>query len=156
MTKVKFEAEFDNLTKLANRKSFIEYVDQRVASYANDSSYLVAWDIVNFRRINDIHGQGYADQVLVRLSEQLLLLTNHNQNKMGVGCSDYSMSRYGSNTFCAVLTSPTLDNAKALASLFRTRFFKAFQSSGFSSHIEVAMAVIPLTNNQHVKMWQKG
>lgn len=156
LTKVKFEAEFDNLTKLANRKSFIEYVDQRVASYANDSSYLIAWDIVNFRRINDIHGQDYADQLLVRLSEQLLLLTNHNQNKMGGGCSDYSMSRYASNTFCAVLTSPDLDNAKALATLFRSRFFQAFQSSGFASHIEVAMAVIPLTNNQHVKMWQKG
>ncbi|GMQ48945.1 GGDEF domain-containing phosphodiesterase [Vibrio sp. 10N] len=156
LTKVKFEAEFDNLTKLATRKSFIDYVENRVVSCVNDNSYLLAWDIVNFRRINDIHGQDFADQLLIRLSEQMVQLASNNQNQQGVGYSDYSLSRYGSNTFCAVLSTTNVHNAKALATQFRERYFKAFSSKGFTSHIEIAMAVIPLTNQHHVKIWQKG
>lgn len=156
LAKVKFEAEFDSLTKLATRRSFIDYIENRVVSSANHSTYLVAWDIINFRRVNDLHGADYADQLLIRLSEQLAVLTNENQNHQGVGFSDYSVSRYGSNTFCAVLNTSSVDNAISLTTLFKNRYQFTFESLGFATHCEIAMAVIPLASQQNIKLWQKG
>jgi len=56
LTELKFEAEFDQLTKLANRRSFIRHLDVRLKSSMNSRCYLVCWDIIDFRKINDLYG----------------------------------------------------------------------------------------------------
>ncbi|MDR9829912.1 GGDEF domain-containing protein, partial [Vibrio sp. FNV 38] len=56
LTELKFEAEFDQVTRLANRRSFFNYLDLRLASYSNNNCYILCWDIKEFRKINDLYG----------------------------------------------------------------------------------------------------
>ncbi|MCG9789079.1 EAL domain-containing protein [Vibrio mediterranei] len=156
LSKVKFEAEFDGLTRLANRRSFIHFVEQRIASYSTKTTYIVAWDIIDFRRINDLYGAHIADQVLKNLAREIELFVSQYQESKGSVNSDYSVCRYGSNTFCVLLEAS--DENKVKSQIVNSE--KALKRAGLLEvlpiNLELAMAIFPLCRGEQSHLWQKG
>ncbi|MEZ9699283.1 putative bifunctional diguanylate cyclase/phosphodiesterase, partial [Vibrio sp. 10N.261.46.E12] len=103
LTELKFEAEFDQLTKLANRRSFIRHLDVRIKSSMNPHCYVVCWDIIDFRKINDLYGAKVGDNVLISLAKALKETLQNQQSSLGFSCSDYSLARLGGNQFITIL-----------------------------------------------------
>lgn len=69
---LKLLATTDGLTKIANRRSFDEYlVDQLDALESQAGMVLVVVDIDRFKQINDVHGHASGDLVLRDFAEML-------------------------------------------------------------------------------------
>ncbi|WP_234496958.1 bifunctional diguanylate cyclase/phosphodiesterase [Vibrio maritimus] len=156
LSKVKFEAEFDSLTKLANRASFIRFVDQRTESYCNEHTYIVAWDVIDFRRVNDLHGLFEGDRALVKIAREIERCICTNQSSTGCGCSDYSISRYGSNTFYALVNADSEQAIKLLMANFEQSLKTAIRVEGVPLHLDFAQAIFPLCDESQRGVWQKG
>lgn len=156
LSKVKFEAEFDSLTKLANRASFIRFVEQRSESYCNQHTYIVAWDVIDFRRVNDLHGQEVGDKALVTIATEIERFICMNQYGSGCGCSDYSISRYSSNAFYALINAENELSIRALMANFETALKAAVRIDGVPLSLEFAQSIFPLYDETHRGLWQRG
>lgn len=106
----------DPLTGLLNRRAFID------ALAALRTPYVIAViDIDRFKAINDTHGHGAGDKVLVEVAEEL---------KLAFG-GDALLARLGGEEFGIVMPDPGRD--AALATLDRARSMlehRAFQVAG--------------------------
>jgi len=93
-------AHYDELTKVANRRYFIESLEHRImrCERYGDTSALLFLDVDNLKAINDTYGHGAGDALLVRLSQ--ILLAN-------VRASDF-VARIGGDEF-AILLAPVSD-----------------------------------------------
>lgn len=94
----------DPLTGLLNRRAFIEVIAQSEAPYA-----LAVLDIDHFKSVNDTHGHGAGDDVLVTVST---LLKDH------FGCDD-RVARLGGEEFGVLLRSVGKAEAMARMDAFR-------------------------------------
>lgn len=77
-TRLEYHAERDALTGLYNRRSFVEKMRadtkvplERRGSDAPASDIYMILDIDHFKRVNDTHGHGAGDQVLVEVARRL-------------------------------------------------------------------------------------
>lgn len=61
----------------------------------NSRCYLVCWDIIDFRKINDLYGAKVGDNVLISLAKALRETLQNQQSSLGFSCSDYSLARLG-------------------------------------------------------------
>jgi diguanylate cyclase (GGDEF)-like protein len=120
------EAQRDQLTGLANRKTFDEVVskiyfqlspstdpvpvERRVDSAPGSSSFWVGMaDIDNFKRINDTWGHLYGDEVLLLTAQ---LMQGHFRE------SDY-LFRFGGEEFVIIIRAPHEDKAVQAFERFR-------------------------------------
>ncbi len=71
--KIRYLANYDSLTGLANRRSFSERLDQEIASATLDHRHLALlyMDLDRFKRINDTLGHSAGDQVLRHVANVL-------------------------------------------------------------------------------------
>lgn len=70
---LRYHAEIDSLTSLANRKLFFQRLDDAIAS-ADRFKYTVALlylDLDGFKQVNDCFGHGQGDNVLVEVAQRL-------------------------------------------------------------------------------------
>ncbi len=88
-------AMFDSLTELANRRAFMEYINEalRRDDLANNSFSLLFIDLDNFKRINDSMGHNAGDELLKIVAQRL---------RSCVRSSDI-ISRLGGDEFCIIL-----------------------------------------------------
>ncbi|MEZ9337030.1 putative bifunctional diguanylate cyclase/phosphodiesterase [Vibrio splendidus] len=155
LTELKFEAEFDQLTKLANRRSFIRHLDVRLKSSMRPSCYLVCWDIIDFRKINDLYGAKVGDNVLVSLAKALRETLQNQQSSLGFSCSDYSLARLGGNQFIAILE---MDDHQSINeeieninnTLTGTTFLDYY---GF--RLSIATGVLPVDTPKFEEIWHR-
>jgi diguanylate cyclase (GGDEF)-like protein len=123
---VLIEAQRDQLTGLANRKTFDEViqkiynqpkpvtdpvpVDRRsIFDEENAGYWLGMVDVDNFKRINDTWGHLYGDEVLLLLSQ---LMQHHFRE------SDF-LFRFGGEEFIVIVRANTKENAKRAFERFR-------------------------------------
>jgi len=105
--KIELQSYVDDLTKLNNRKSYNERVEELLAlkkRYKTPFSMII-YDIDDFKYINDTYGHKVGDNVLVKMSALIKSLLRE---------SDY-LFRLGGEEFVILLTETNLENAKKVA-----------------------------------------
>ena len=87
-------ANQDGLTKLANRRSFANYLSQKLNELSDNSSFIVGLiDLDGFKPVNDIHGHAAGDRVLMEVSQRLTKALN----------DDCMLARIGGDEFAIVI-----------------------------------------------------
>ncbi len=104
-------ARTDSLTKLQNRRSFLETIEyeKRRCLRENKTFAVILADIDNFKLINDNHGHDYGDYVLKHLSG-LLKTTIRDQD---------TVARWGGEEFIFLLPETLLDGGRKSAKKIR-------------------------------------
>ena len=127
-------AQTDSLTGLYNHRFFHERLRAELlrAGRAGDSVSVVMLDIDDFKRLNDIHGHGMGDQVLVGLSDML----RRTVRRSDVVC------RLGGEELAVILPSSEVKAALGLAGRLRAALADADFAVGRVS-ISVGVAVGP-------------
>jgi diguanylate cyclase (GGDEF)-like protein len=91
LLKSRFQAYHDYLTKLGNRRYFIEYLESSAKEYAKKYIYLLLIDLDYFKTINDTLGHDVGDKLLIEVSNRMQILSNQNDN---------ILARLGGDEFC--------------------------------------------------------
>lgn len=103
-------AHKDSLTHLGNRRSLQEAANRLRSETIFSSKFSVLMvDIDHFKRINDLHGHGKGDEVLVDVAQCLLSMARQGD----------VVVRYGGEEFCLVLMGADTGQAMAVAERIR-------------------------------------
>jgi diguanylate cyclase (GGDEF)-like protein len=104
-------AATDDLTKIANRRSFVASLERELARAVRNSESLtlVILDIDNFKRINDTYGHPAGDDALRNVAAAL-----------SVACREFDIpARYGGEEFAVILPGCGSDASLAAAERLR-------------------------------------
>lgn len=104
--KLQYQAQYDELTGLRNRASFVAYVEQKIKHENNGQLAIFFIDIDRFKSINDSFGHAIGDELLVQFSQRLKNAFKHCQ-----------VARFGGDEF-AIFVEGVLDK-KQLQQLAR-------------------------------------
>lgn len=113
MHELKAMAITDYLTKLYNRRYFMERLQQYVDMDNNPLS-LILFDVDNFKRINDSYGHSTGDMVLVSISNIFKLILSEED----------VISRWGGEEFMVCLPNMSADRAFVVAEKLRNEVYK--------------------------------
>lgn len=103
------QAHHDGLTGLKNRKHAQDVID----SYRGPGDYAILFlDVDGFKEINDVHGHGIGDEVLVALARRL-------EASVPAGAL---IARWGGDEFLVSLPGARSEGAEALAATIGRRF----------------------------------
>ncbi|MDO9265469.1 MAG: EAL domain-containing protein [Sulfurimonas sp.] len=93
-----FQAYHDYLTKLGNRRYFVELLEDAIKIQKNDSKYmyLLLIDLDHFKTINDTLGHDVGDKLLIEVAQRMKMLVKLNNS---------SVSRLGGDEFCILSLS---------------------------------------------------
>ncbi len=116
INKLEFQAKFDSLTNLYNRRHILAIVEEQMEVALNNrlSLGLILLDIDFFKRINDTYGHYVGDLVLVNLSFIL---------KESIGKNDF-VARFGGEEFLIISQNSNEKNMKNLAEKIKDRIKK--------------------------------
>jgi len=98
LIKSQYQAYHDDLTKLGNRRYFIELLNDAMKSQTKDHQhiYLLLIDLDHFKTINDTLGHDIGDVLLRQVANRMLSLSKEHQN---------FVSRLGGDEFCILSTT---------------------------------------------------
>jgi two-component system, cell cycle response regulator len=113
MQELKVMAETDYLTKIYNRRYFMEKL-KLLVSQTDYDLFLILFDIDDFKMINDTYGHSTGDEVLVTVSNILKLLLREED----------ILSRWGGEEFMICLPDTTKEKAIYYANKLRTEVSK--------------------------------
>lgn len=101
-------SQFDGLTQLNNRRSFLDRAEQSLAicHRSNQPASLLMFDVDHFKRYNDFYGHPEGDKCLQRLSTAFQSVVQRDSDLLG---------RYGGEEFIALLNNTDEQQAKFLA-----------------------------------------
>ncbi|MDM8526663.1 PleD family two-component system response regulator [Anaerolineales bacterium HSG24] len=139
-------ASIDGLTKVANRRSFDEYLNQKWQEMKQNESplSLIMCDIDYFKQYNDIYGHPIGDTCLYQIA----------QNIHQVVTTETSLvARYGGEEFAVILTNTSLEQAYKMAQLIQDRIARmqiAHEQSEISPYLTVSMGISSIVPNSHV------
>ncbi|MFP5345447.1 MAG: diguanylate cyclase domain-containing protein, partial [Actinomycetes bacterium] len=119
------QAYHDPLTGLANRASFVERIEQRVARYDRDGTGVAVLfcDLDDFKDVNDTLGHAAGDALLVEIAARL---------RAGVRAGD-TVARLGGDEFAVLLDHPHGDPGHVAARLV----------AGVAQPVEIAGQRVP-------------
>lgn len=93
--RVKYNANYDDLTGIFNRRKAIEKINKlkEKSIYFNENYYIAMVDIDNFKKINDVYGHVAGDKVLIEVANAI---------KNSIGENDI-VGRYGGEEFIIIV-----------------------------------------------------
>ncbi|GEM75398.1 bifunctional diguanylate cyclase/phosphodiesterase [Vibrio sagamiensis] len=155
LIELKFEAEFDQTTKLTNRQTFIRYLNMRLLSTKNINCYLVCWDIIDFKKINDLYGSKVGDQALRSFSKLFYdTLANHHY-EFSFSCSDYSISRFGGNQFIAIIEVDSNQIINLEIEKINNILTKSTYVEGLNFKFSLTTCVLPMNVKDFKSKWSR-
>lgn len=132
MKELKEMAITDYLTKLYNRRYFMEQLNHFVTRDNNDLS-LILFDVDDFKKINDTYGHNAGDLVLITISNIFKLIVS----------DENIISRWGGEEFMICLPDSTVDQALTVAEKLRREIEKyEFHVENISFHCTVTGGVV--------------
>lgn len=101
----------DGLTKLYNYSHFLEHLESEIrrAERYNLSFSLIMMDLDNFKRVNDLYGHIFGNEVLKKISK--ILMENIRRSSF--------IARYGGEEFCLILVEAQKKEAKEVGERIR-------------------------------------
>lgn len=131
-------AERDSLTKLFNRRGFVDTVRPMLDTCVNKGQHFAVMiaDIDFFKSINDVHGHAAGDQALKSFSSRI---SKALRNRDIVG-------RIGGEEFAIFLPDSKLQTAQRIAERLREKIAK--------NPIAVEGATLPMTASFGLKVWE--
>ncbi|XAG66596.1 sensor domain-containing diguanylate cyclase [bacterium 19GA11TI05] len=126
------ETMIDTLTGLYNRKGFYFLVNK---CSLNDEHSIIAIDIDNFKGINDKYGHASGDEVLIRLSKELILSLRNKE----VIC------RFGGEEFIIFLADTNLKDAAIAAERIRLNIDETIFPH--VNHVTISLGVSSIKDN---------
>jgi len=112
MDELRERATTDSLTKLYNRRYFLEKINLLIAN--NTTFSLMLFDIDNFKRINDTYGHNAGDLVLTSIAHIFKLILREED----------IISRWGGEEFMVCLPNYDVDTAIKVAEKLRLEISK--------------------------------
>lgn len=108
---LEFLATTDSLTKLYNRRYFMEMSTKMIelAKREKQALSIIMLDIDDFKKVNDTYGHQIGDDVLIELANTLM----SNQRKSDIIC------RFGGEEFEILLPNTSLSGAERMANNLR-------------------------------------
>jgi len=129
---LRFYAECDPLTKLTNRRAFIEQLELHLQGNGSIGiSAVVCIDVDHFKEINDIYGNDVGDLLLVETAQQLTKITSEHD----IVC------RYGGNEFTLLLAYSSREKAKKIVKKIQRSFHHGIKVADFSINVTVSIGV---------------
>jgi len=144
LLKSKFQAYNDYLTKLGNRRYFIERLEDSIKIQKNNKQfiYLLLIDLDHFKTINDTLGHDIGDELLIEVASRMRGLSlQHNAN----------IARLGGDEFC-ILSSfyPTkelcFEAAKKVSDELLSSIKKNYQIAGHHLYISASIGMSIIDN----------
>lgn len=114
LQKNQFEAYHDYLTKLGNRRYFVELIEDAIKTQKREqkSVYLLLIDLDYFKTINDTLGHDIGDKLLIEVGQRMSKLSKK-YNTM--------VARLGGDEFC-MLSSPYIDKEQCLQGAYEVAY----------------------------------
>ena len=131
-------AERDSLTKLFNRRGFVDTVRPMLETCAGKNQHfaIIIADIDFFKSINDTHGHAAGDEALRNFSKRI---DKALRNRDVIG-------RVGGEEFAIFLPDSSLDTAERIAERLRAKIAK--------NPIAIAGMRVPMTASFGLKVWE--
>jgi len=110
--RIKWQAAYDALTGILNRRSFLEYIDREFRRSKRDKTPLsiIMCDVDNFKSYNDTYGHQKGDECLKAIAQSI----KKTVNRPGDFCA-----RYGGEEFIIALSNTPLEGAMNVAEAVR-------------------------------------
>lgn len=95
--KARFHARHDEMTRLLNRKNFINSVDRIQTANGRDDidGALHVIDVDHFKRINDAHGHDVGDELLRQISDQMRMAIPSDNLISRIGGDEFAVFQVG-------------------------------------------------------------
>lgn len=139
-----FQANHDSLTGLANRRHFIETIDQHIAlARDRDERFaMLFFDLNHFKEANDHYGHRFGDKILVEIARRL---------KRSARDSD-TVARWGGDEFAVLLAGVNVEQVainriQALQATIRQPM--TIDGTPYSIDASIGYALYPLHGLDH-------
>lgn len=133
-------ANEDYLTKLFNRRKFLEEVHKKI-THPRKTHYIAMMDIDYFKQLNDTYGHIVGDEVLIKIGKILKTYV----------CEHIIISRYGGEEFLIYIDSEANDDALKIIEDIRKKIKSvSFPTNDAAFHITVSIGVTKL--DQHTQL----
>ncbi|SFG20213.1 bifunctional diguanylate cyclase/phosphodiesterase [Oribacterium sp. WCC10] len=141
--KIIYQAKYDDLLGLYNRRTIVDYLNDNLS--LDDKYSVVMVDIDGFKDINENYGHDTGDKILQKISEEI---------KQYAYKAHMSIGRYGGDEFLLLLKGHWLDEkdmiVKGLASLFDKPFCTETVNVVMSASIGISNSDGVTAPDQHV------
>lgn len=135
--KLEYLAKVDELTKIPNRRSFDEYLQQEWLrmSMAKQPLALIFCDVDYFKKYNDLYGHPAGDDCLRRIANVINLAIRRPGDLA---------ARYGGEEFAVILPNTTIDGAISVAQNIQKSINKltlVHEASEVSEYVSLSMGI---------------
>lgn len=144
LQKSQFRAYHDYLTKLGNRRYFIELLEDaiKIQKYSNKYMYLLLIDLDHFKTINDTLGHDIGDKLLVEAAQRMHKLAKLHKS---------SVSRLGGDEFCVLSSTckskeECLESAQAFAEVLLYAIKQTYIIEDHHLYISASIGVSVIDN----------
>jgi diguanylate cyclase (GGDEF)-like protein len=133
--KVKFQALYDSITELPNRKFFMDQLDHLLEKASHRHDYLMGVmliDIDRLKNVNDLFGHSIGDVLIKRVAERI------NSCKR----SGDMLARTGGDEFAIILDDIKLGgDANTVANRIRNELDQPFKIEGFEVRVSASIGI---------------
>ncbi len=156
--KIRYLAETDTLTGLANRHTFAEeFSAQIISQHGSGSAFgLIYIDLDNFKTINDTQGHGCGDRILVAVAQRLSALCVENDVIARLGGDEFAILVVGGATVerCEELASKIQEHLIQVYDAALNRAFDVGASIGIALYPHDGASVEELLANADLALYE--